>query len=129
MSLGGDSVGHGYTHFAPKTTESWVQNAVSSITRMVQEFHLDGIDIDYEHFKSSPEVFVDCIGQLITHLKKERTISFTLIAPYADDPVQAHYLALWKKYGHLIDYVNFQFYAYDQIGMLIVLGVFQPAGK
>ncbi|KAF9605945.1 hypothetical protein IFM89_006788 [Coptis chinensis] len=23
-------------------------------------------------------------------------------------------MALWSKYGHLIDYVNFQFYAYDQ---------------
>jgi hypothetical protein len=23
-------------------------------------------------------------------------------------------LALWRKYGHQIDYVNFQFYAYDK---------------
>lgn len=124
VSLGGDSVGHGYAFFAPKTTESWVQNAVSSITRMVKEFHLDGIDIDYEHFKSSPEVFADCIGQLITHLKKERTISLASIAPYADGPVQAHYLALWKKFGHLINYVNFQFYAYDRIGVSQFLGYF-----
>ncbi|KAK4255010.1 hypothetical protein QN277_008073 [Acacia crassicarpa] len=30
-----------------------------------------------------------------------------------DEPVQSHYLALWRKYGHFIDYVNFQFYAYS----------------
>ncbi|GMY32960.1 chitinase 2 [Fagus crenata] len=28
--------------------------------------------------------------------------------------VQPYYLALWRKYGHLIDYVNFQFYAYEK---------------
>lgn len=40
------------------------------------------------------------------------------IAPYEDEgPVHKNYLALWKKYGHVIDYVNFQFYAYDQISV------------
>jgi len=28
--------------------------------------------------------------------------------------VQPYYLALWRKYEHLIDYINFQFYAYDK---------------
>ncbi|XP_058111168.1 chitinase 1-like [Magnolia sinica] len=34
--------------------------------------------------------------------------------PFDDDEVQSHYLALWGKYGNVIDSVNFQFYAYDQ---------------
>jgi len=27
--------------------------------------------------------------------------------------VQSHYQALWASYGRVIDYINFQFYAYD----------------
>ena len=75
---------------------------------------MDGIDIDYEHFSADPETFAECIGQLIKTLKKNGVISFASIAPFDDDQVQSHYLALWKSYGNLIDYVNFQFYAYDQ---------------
>nr|GME00235.1 chitinase 2-like [Ipomoea batatas] len=80
----------------------------------VARYNLDGIDIDYEHFKSDPQTFAECIGRLITIMKKNNVISFASIAPYADDDVQSHYLALWKAYGHAIDYVNFQFYAYDE---------------
>ncbi|KAI3742460.1 hypothetical protein L1987_60143 [Smallanthus sonchifolius] len=74
----------------------------------------DGIDIDYEHFHADHETFADCIGKLITTLKNNGVISFASIAPFDDDEVQSHYLALWKCYGHIIDYVNFQFYAYDE---------------
>ncbi|XP_074355246.1 chitinase 2-like [Apium graveolens] len=120
LSLGGDSVGGGSAYysnsayFSPSSVDSWVSNAISSLTNIIQEYNLDGIDIDYEHFQGDPETFAECIGQLITALKKNGVISFASIAPYDDDQVQSHYLALWKSYGHLIDYVNFQFYAYDQ---------------
>ncbi|KAJ6358656.1 hypothetical protein OIU76_000386 [Salix suchowensis] len=101
-------------YFNPSSVDSWVSNAVSSLTRIIQQYNLDGIDIDYEHFKADPDTFTECIGQLITALKRNRVISFASIAPFDDDQVQSHYLALWRKYGHQIDYVNFQFYAYDQ---------------
>ncbi|KAI3411352.1 Glyco_hydro_18 domain-containing protein [Psidium guajava] len=114
MSLGGDTVGGKHVHFAPKSINSWVGNAVASLTRISKEYDLDGIDIDYEHFSSDPDTFAECIGQLLAHLKQNKAVSFTSIAPYEDDSVQPYYLALWKKYGHLIDYVNFQFYAYDK---------------
>ncbi|KAA8549540.1 hypothetical protein F0562_001442 [Nyssa sinensis] len=77
-------------------------------------FHLDGIDIDYENFNANPNTFAECIGRLITTLKKNKVISFASIAPFDNDQVQRHYLALWRSYGQLIDYVNFQFYAYDK---------------
>lgn len=115
VSLGGDSIGNGNASFEPKSTNSWVQNAILSLTGMIKEYHLDGIDIDYEHFKASPSVFADCIGQLVTGLKKSRVISFASIAPYED--IQTYYLALWKKHGNSIDYVNFQFYAYNDISV------------
>ncbi|KAM7496657.1 hypothetical protein LguiA_021071 [Lonicera macranthoides] len=113
VSLGGDSVGDGSVYFNPSSIDSWVSNAVSSLTDIIQEYNLDGIDIDYEHFSADPKTFAECIGQLITTLKNNGVISFASIAPFDDDQVQSHYLALWKSYGHLIDYVNFQFYAYD----------------
>ncbi|XP_068667927.1 chitinase 2-like [Aristolochia californica] len=114
LSLGGDSVSDGYAYFDPSSVNSWVQNAVSSLTRIIQNYGLDGIDIDYEHFKADPNTFAECIGQLVTTLKKNGVISFASIAPFDDDDVQSHYMALWRKYSHVIDYVNFQFYAYDK---------------
>ncbi|CAA3027188.1 chitinase 2-like [Olea europaea subsp. europaea] len=114
LSLGGDSVGGGSAYFKPSSVNSWLSNAVSSLTDIIQEYNLDGIDIDYEHFQTDPDTFAQCIGQLISTLKKNGVISFASIAPYDDDQVQSHYMALWKSYGHLIDYVNFQFYAYDE---------------
>ncbi|KAJ9698290.1 hypothetical protein PVL29_007396 [Vitis rotundifolia] len=117
VSLGGDSVGDGKAFFAPNSIDSWVKNSVPSLTNMIKEYNLDGIDIDYEHFHSDPSTFAECIGQLIMSLKKSGTIKFASIAPFDDEEVQSHYLALWKKYGHVIDYVNFQFYAYDKISV------------
>ncbi|XP_057781689.1 chitinase 2-like [Salvia miltiorrhiza] len=114
LSLGGDSVGDGESaFFAPSSPDTWVANAVSSLTRIIREYDLDGIDIDYEHFKADPATFARCVGRLITTLKANGVVSFASIAPFDDDEVQSHYMALWKDYGHVIDYVNFQFYAYD----------------
>lgn len=114
LSIGGDTVNGEYALFAPTTIDSWVKNAVSSITRLVKEYHLDGIDIDYEHFNTDPNTFAEAIGRLLIILKRNRIVSFASIAPYDNSTVQAHYLALWRKYGHVIDYVNFQFYAYEK---------------
>ncbi|KAJ8636972.1 hypothetical protein MRB53_011239 [Persea americana] len=115
VSLGGDSVDrHHKAYFQPKSISSWVNNAVSSLTQIIKQYNLDGIDVDYEHFQADPNTFAQCIAQLISTLKSKGVITFASIAPYDDSPVQSHYLALWKKYGHQIDYVNFQFYAYDK---------------
>ncbi|XP_075500560.1 chitinase 2-like [Primulina tabacum] len=114
VSLGGDSVGDGYAYFNPSSPSSWISNAVSSLTNILQQYNLDGIDIDYEHFKTDPQTFAHCVGELITTLKRNGVISLASIAPFDDDQVQSHYMELWRRYGHVIDYVNFQFYAYDR---------------
>ncbi|KAK8952189.1 hypothetical protein KSP39_PZI004247 [Platanthera zijinensis] len=113
LSLGGDVVGNGNAYFKPYSIDSWVSNAVKSLTQIIREYNLDGIDIDYEHFSADPDTFAECIGRLVTTLKNQGVISFASIAPFDDDQVQMHYHALWDKYGNIIDYVNFQFYAYD----------------
>ncbi|KAG6432879.1 hypothetical protein SASPL_104469 [Salvia splendens] len=84
------------------------------IVKIIQEYNLDGTNVDYEHFKTEPDTFARCVGQLITALKRNGVVSFASIAPFDDEEVQRHYMALWKGYGDLIDYVNFQFYAYDE---------------
>ncbi|KAJ0021239.1 hypothetical protein Pint_32284 [Pistacia integerrima] len=114
VSLGGDSVANGNAYFNPSSVDSWVSNAVSSLTSIIKQYNLDGIDIDYEHFNADPDTFSECIGRLIKTLKNNGVISFASIAPFDDDQVQSHYKTLWKNYGDLIDYVNFQFYAYDE---------------
>lgn len=116
ISLGGDSVTNDQkVIFTAKSINSWLQNAISSITNIIKNYNIDGIDIDYEHFSVSPETFTECKGQLIIQLKKKGTISFASIAPFEDDQVQTHYLNLWNKYSDVIDYVNFQFYAYEKL--------------
>lgn len=112
MSLGGDTIKDQYVYFSPESINSWVRNAFYSITEIARLYDLDGIDIDYEHFKTDPNTFAECIGKLLFYLKQHGVVKFASIAPYDDDSLQPHYLALWRKYGHLIDYVNFQFYAY-----------------
>ncbi|WOK91774.1 hypothetical protein Cni_G00465 [Canna indica] len=114
LSLGGDTVSGQFAYFAPSSVDSWVDNAVASLTSIIKQYHLDGIDVDYEHFQVDPDTFAECIGRLVTRLKSAGVISFASIAPFDDDDVQRHYQALWRKYGKAIDYVNFQFYAYDK---------------
>lgn len=114
LSLGGDTVSGDPVNFTPSSIDSWVSNAVTSLTSIIKQYNLDGIDIDYEHFQSDPDTFAECIGRLISTLKQNQVISFASIAPFDADQVQSNYLALWNRYGNLIDYVNFQFYAYDK---------------
>lgn len=82
---------------------------------MVKEYSLDGIEVDYEHFNDiDPDTFAECIGKLFFYLKQNNVVAITSIAPYDNDSLQPSYLALWEKYGNLIDMVDFQFYAYEK---------------
>ncbi|KAM3691737.1 hypothetical protein ACB098_08G034900 [Castanea mollissima] len=90
MSLGGDTIEGKHVHFKPTSIDSWVRNAIKSITWIVRD--------------ADPDTFAECIGQLVLILKQGKVVSFASIAPYDDDSIQPYYLALWRKYGHLIDY-------------------------
>ena len=103
VSLGGDKAGGVDVLFNPSSVDSWVSNAVSSLTHIIKQYNLDGIDIDYEHFSADPDTFPEWIGLLITRLKNNVFISFASIVPFDDDQIPSHYLALRKSYGHLID--------------------------
>ncbi|KAF8730795.1 hypothetical protein HU200_016658 [Digitaria exilis] len=113
--LGGDSV-QDITKaiFTPTSIDSWVSNAVTSLTGIINKYGLNGVDVDYEHFAPGADVdtFVECIGQLLTQLKAKMPWITTSIAPFEDPVIQKYYQPLWKKYSGVIDYVNFQFYGY-----------------
>ncbi|XP_073010139.1 chitinase 2-like [Typha latifolia] len=116
LSLGGAEIPHGGTKtavsFAPSSVDTWVNNAVASLTSVIKNYHIDGIDINYESFQTSTDMFAECIGRLITKLKTNGVISFASIAPYKW--TNNFYKALWPRYEDFIDYVNYQFYAVDK---------------
>ncbi|XP_020590640.1 chitinase 2-like isoform X2 [Phalaenopsis equestris] len=113
VSIGGATVSGQTVFFNPSSADSWVANAVASLTTIIQQYNLDGLDIDYESFQADSPTFADCIGRLITTLKNNNVISFASIAPFDNSDVQGHYQALWASYAGVIDFVNFQFYAYS----------------
>ncbi|CAO2148292.1 unnamed protein product [Urochloa humidicola] len=116
LGLGGASVQDIVpTVFTPTSIDSWVSNAVTSITSIINTYGLNGVDVDYENFAPNADVntFVECIGRLLTQLKQSMPWITTSIAPFNDDTIQAYYQPLWSKYSSVIDYVNFQFYGYD----------------
>ncbi|OIT27249.1 rubisco-associated protein, partial [Nicotiana attenuata] len=106
-SLSGWSLGQKYK---PADTQQWISNAFTSLKSIVNTYHLDGIDIDYERFPKHNETFAYCIGELITLLKNQSVISVATIAPYYRTILP--YIDLYKNYGNYIDYVNHQFYTY-----------------
>ncbi|OEL37127.1 Chitinase 2, partial [Dichanthelium oligosanthes] len=78
LSLGGDTVLGANATFRASSVDAWVGNAIVSLTDIITTYGLDGIDIDYEHFgeRETPEVFAECIGQLVRALRALGVISF-----------------------------------------------------
>uniref|UniRef100_A0A452YBE2 GH18 domain-containing protein n=1 Tax=Aegilops tauschii subsp. strangulata TaxID=200361 RepID=A0A452YBE2_AEGTS len=113
VSLGGATVNGRPVFFnVTSSVDSWVRNAVDSLTGIIWRYGLDGIDIDYEQFQVDPATFAECAGRLVAALKSSGVIRFASIAPYGNADVQRYYRTLWAAHGAAIDYVNFQFYAY-----------------
>uniref|UniRef100_A0A0E0QZ55 GH18 domain-containing protein n=1 Tax=Oryza rufipogon TaxID=4529 RepID=A0A0E0QZ55_ORYRU len=117
VGLGGDSVQDtAKVFFSPTSVDSWVANAVASVSGIIDAYGLDGVDVDYEHFNddggAGVDTFVECIGRLLTELKARHPNITTSIAPFEDAVVQRYYQPLWRRYAGVIDLVNFQFYGY-----------------
>lgn len=108
-SLSGWSIGEKVLRwYDPVDPKKWISSAFSSIRSLSKSYHLDGIDIDYEKFRTKNTTFAYCIGELITLLKKQNVISVVTIAPFYSTVIP--YLELFKGYGGIIDFVNYQFY-------------------
>ncbi|XP_071694329.1 chitinase 1-like [Rutidosis leptorrhynchoides] len=108
-SLSGWSIGSTPLRwYKPESNDVWVTNAFTSLKSIIETYHLDGIDIDYEIFPKHNESFSYCIGELITYLKNQSVITVATIAPYRLTTLP--YIQLFDTYGDVIDYVNHQFY-------------------
>lgn len=109
-SLSGWSIGSKVLRwYDPKNPKLWISNAFSSLSSLAKTYHLDGIDIDYERYpKTNHTKFAYCIGELITLLKNQSVISIATIAPFYT--TVEPYIQLFKGYGDVIDFVNYQFY-------------------
>ncbi|WOK96550.1 chitinase 2-like [Canna indica] len=94
--------------YNPADPMLWISNAVASLKSLVLEYHLDGIDVDYENYPRNDTTFAVCIGELITQLKEQGVISVATIAPFHN--TVWHYAELFRRYADVIDYVNYQFY-------------------
>uniref|UniRef100_A0A0D9XJR3 GH18 domain-containing protein n=1 Tax=Leersia perrieri TaxID=77586 RepID=A0A0D9XJR3_9ORYZ len=113
VGLGGDSVQDTVkVFFSPTSVDTWVANAVDSISGIINTYGLDGVDVDYEHFTADVDTFVACIGRLLTNLKARFPNIKTSIAPFEHPDVQRYYQPLWRSYSGVIDHINFQFYGY-----------------
>ncbi|KAI3820503.1 hypothetical protein L1987_08051 [Smallanthus sonchifolius] len=94
--------------YKPENSQIWISNAFTSLKSIIETYHLDGIDVDYENFPKHNESFSYCIGELITYLKNQSVISVATISPYRLTTIP--YIQLFNAYGDVIDYVNHQFY-------------------
>ncbi|KAF4366308.1 hypothetical protein F8388_017462 [Cannabis sativa] len=114
-SLSGWSLGDTVLRwYDPEDPDRWITNAFTSLKSIIEDYHLDGIDIDYENFpkrrrRSSPNsTFAYCIGELISLLKNQSVISVATIAPFYT--TVGPYMDLYGRYAEVIDFVNYQFY-------------------
>ncbi|CAN1226965.1 Chitinase 1 [Linum grandiflorum] len=96
VSLGGDTVVDG--------------NAIRTVTKIVEDYNLDGIDIDYEHFGSDvdTDTFAECIGRLLQSLKSQNVIKFASIAPFDDDNVQRYWINNRTDVGKFLKFYDEQ---------------------
>ncbi|XP_042472559.1 chitinase 2-like [Zingiber officinale] len=108
-SLSGWSLGNKVLRWHdPADPSLWIATAAASLKSLAAEYHLDGVDADYESFERNATDFAFCIGELIAGLKAEGAIAVATVAPF--DDTAGRYAELLWRYGGVIDYVNYQFY-------------------
>lgn len=84
LSIGGATVGglNREARFEPMGEASWVENALQTLIGLIDMYHLDGVDINYESFGVDSGMFARCIGALLRRLKDLKPALITSIAPY-----------------------------------------------
>ena len=108
VSLGGGNA----TWVPPGDPQSWVTNAVNSITGLMQTYGLVGVDIDYEQGPDGSDIdhdsFVQCMSQVILQFGP----ASWSIAPFGS--TLETYLDLYDAVaGSRAPVINFQAYAGD----------------
>ncbi|TKY63786.1 RuBisCO-associated protein [Spatholobus suberectus] len=108
VSIGNNNNQFPFNIDAGISRDAWITEAIRSLTGIVRDYHLDGIDVNYEGFGSGQQGnFVHCIGEVIKKLKQDGVITVASIAPNADTN-DNHYFPLYQRYPGLFDSVVFQ---------------------
>ncbi|KAI4313721.1 hypothetical protein L6164_026677 [Bauhinia variegata] len=100
------SIGDSDGTYPFKGGDNWVPNATQSITTLIEEHNLSGIDIHYTKVADGvkEDAFASDLGSLITSLKNDKIVDLVLISPTPG--LDAQYQQLYTNNKALIDHVN-----------------------
>jgi len=110
--------GAGHEWKPPADVATWTENAISSLSALMDEYNLDGVDVDFEEVEGgewTPDIragFVEAMSGLFTALKEQRDAIITL-APYGF--TQEAYSELYNACPDCIDWSNFQLYSHNDV--------------
>jgi hypothetical protein len=90
----------------PADEKGWVNNATSSLLSLMDTYHLDGIDIDYEAGLDSS--FGPVMAQVIQNIGQQRGSTATL-APFGS--TWPYYQDLLQNETTYVSFINYQAYA------------------
>ncbi|XP_058727869.1 chitinase 2-like [Vicia villosa] len=113
ISIGGRAV---ETPFRPAEETVWARQAVNSLKVLVGKYSsesgniIDGIDINYETIKTSNELFVNCIGEVITKLKNDDDLNIDVVSIAPSEKNELHYRDLFYANSANINWIDYQFY-------------------
>ncbi|XP_058727861.1 chitinase 2-like [Vicia villosa] len=112
ISLGGRDV---ETPFYPAEETVWTRQAVKSLKVLIGKYNnesgsiIDGIDINYDTIKTSNELFVNCIGQVITILKNDANLNINVVSIAPSEKNEFLYRDLYQANKANINWVDYQF--------------------
>lgn len=125
ISIGGRAA---ETPFNPAEESLWIRNAVNSLRELIGPYKndsgniIDGIDINYETIKTSSDLFVRCIGQVITQLKNDQNprhdhynLKIHVVSIAVSEKNKSHYRDLYYANRTKIDWVDYQFYNQEKV--------------
>ncbi|XP_058768790.1 chitinase 2-like [Vicia villosa] len=118
ISIGGRDV---ETPFDPVEEYSWIRKAVKSLKELIGKYKntsgiiIDGIDINYETIKTSNDLFVKCIGRVITQLKSDLGLNIKVVSIAPSEKNEPYYRDLFKANKDDINWVDYQFYNQEKI--------------
>lgn len=84
---------------------------------LMETYHLNGIEVDYQKFPKNNQSFPYCILELITLLKNQSMIAIAMIALFYNTVLP--YTELFNGYGDAIDYVKHQFYTVEKFDIFV----------
>lgn len=115
--------------FRPLDVQSWISNATDSLTGIIKDLLYAqtlvnqiefGLDIFYEHIDDSvePNLFAQCMGQLIVNLKAAKVITVASISPSASLN-EDYYSLLNQRFGNCVNWIVYQFH--NEVILIILI--------